>query len=153
MDNYVNYIRGKITKFLPKNDKTILVLKGVPIKLYNSEFKLDISAILNNKFAYFAEIVNNGRRIITYDEFLALYEFITAQYTNIIVLVNNLFINYFPLEVDISKKTLRSLLIHYNAVEETEEEESEEELEDLSEITKIYANIKVIRAFWFVQYF
>ncbi len=142
-----SHIRKRIQSYLYRDVKTIVVLKGVNIGIYDEDFVIDIGKILENKFGYFSEIVQSGRKVITYDEYMLLYDFVLAQYNKIVILENNLFINYYPLEVKMSDDMKKSLLVHYD-----EEKMLDNEINDVTDLTSVYANFKCINGRYYVVY-
>lgn len=79
--NIDEQINQKVREYLGQDG--IIVLKGVDISKFYSDLVIDIDKILNDKLAYFFEIYKMGRKIITYDEYLALYDFVVSQYMSI----------------------------------------------------------------------
>lgn len=139
---------NKIKELKEKDSRTIVVLKGIDIKLINESYNIDIDTILENKFMYTFSLQNQQRNIITYDEYLALYDLILSQYKKVIIIENNMYINYYPLQVKISKEKVNGLLTHYN--EEIEGEKFE--IGDISELCSIYGNIKCINDRYYITY-
>jgi len=141
------YLLKKIQVYL-ENEGTIVVLKGVDIKLIIEDVSVDIDELLENKLNYFIKISQTGRRVITYDEYLALYEFVLMQYIKIVILENNLFINYYPLYAKLSNNRLMALVCHYDE----EKEGDKHEIGNITELTTIYANVKLIHNSYYVTY-
>ncbi|MEO2496108.1 hypothetical protein ABHA36_18175, partial [Clostridium paraputrificum] len=96
MKDVKKIIEKKISE-ISNEESTILVLKGIDIKLLYNDLNINIEKIIDNKLLYFMNIVQNNRKVITYDEYLALYNLVSMQYKRIIILENNMFINYYPL--------------------------------------------------------
>ncbi|AFK87286.1 DEAD/DEAH box helicase [Thermoanaerobacterium saccharolyticum] len=145
MINLKDLISEIIQSYL-KDDETIIVLKGFSIKLYDNNITIDIDDILkNDKLKYFNLI--NERRVITYEEYLILYSFIIYKFKKITILENNIYINYFPLYVDIPEYIKKSLLINFD-----EDNESDEEIGNLSDYIAIYSNFKYINGKYYVVY-
>lgn len=141
------YINSKIEQYLDSED-TIVVLKGIDIKLIDDSLNINIEEILENKLNYFMKMAGPGRRIITYDEYLALYDLVLMQYKKIIVFENNMFINYFPLTAGISSEKLKALVNHYDE----EKEGDKYEIGSISDLTSIYGNIKNIDSRYYITY-
>lgn len=141
------YVKNKIKDYMD-DTSTIIVLKGIDITLYDEEITADMDELLENKLGYFMKIVQGSRKIITYDEYLALYEIILMQYKNVIIIENNMFINFYPLQVRISNEKLIALLYHYDE----EKEGDKYEIGNISDLTSIYGNIKFIKGRYYVTY-
>ncbi len=130
------------------DENTIFVLKGIDIQLIDKYLIIDMDKILENKLSAFMEIARLGRKVISYDEYLALYELVLMQYRKIVILENNLFINYYPLHIALSNERLKALEDHFD-----EEKEGEAvEIGNLGELTAIYGNIKKISGRYYVSY-
>jgi len=141
------YIRQKIRNYLV-DETAVIVLKGIDISIYDEQITINLDEVLNDKLRYFFRINQDGRRVITYDEYLALYDFVLAQYKNVIILENNMFINFYPLQVKISTEKLNALLCHYDE----DKEGDKYEIGDISELTLIYGNIKTMKDRHYVIY-
>lgn len=142
-------IKDRVSKIIGDIDKenSIIVLKGIDIKLFY-DISIDLNKILDNKLSYLFSIVKSGRIMILYDEYLALYNLITEQYNNIYIIDNNLYLNYYPLNISIEENQLYGLLNHYN----DELEGDGVFIGDISELTNIYGNIVSIDDQYFITY-
>ncbi|AEF17006.1 DEAD/DEAH box helicase domain protein [Thermoanaerobacterium xylanolyticum LX-11] len=146
MINLKNYINEIIQSHL-KDDETIVVLKGFDIKLYDSDISISIDTVLkNNKTKYFINLLNE-RRVITYEEYIMLYAFVLDTFKRVVILENNIYINYFPLYVVIPENIKTLLLINFD-----DDNESDEEINNLSDYTAIYSNFKNINGKYYVVY-
>lgn len=141
------YVINKV-EYYGDDPGTIVVLKGIDINLVEDKLSLDIDEILENKLNYFIKITQSGRKIISYDEYMALYELVVMQYKKIIVLENNMFINYYPLHVKLSDERLNSLMNHYDE----EKEGDKYEIGNITELTSIYGSIKFINDRYYITY-
>jgi ATP-dependent DNA helicase RecQ len=140
-------LQNKVEQYL-KEVGSIIVLKGLDIKLIYPKLLVDIEEILENKVAHFFKIAQSGRNVITYDEYLALYDLVVMQYKQIIILENNIFINYYPLYVKLSEDKLSALLNHYDE----EKEGDKYEIGNIADLTLIYGNIKLINKSYYITY-
>jgi len=141
------YLKNKIEHYL--NDSgNIIVLKGIDIKLIENNVSIDVEEILDNKLNYFLKLAQSDRKVITYDEYLALYDLVLMQYKKIIILENNLFINFYPLQVKLGNEKLKALLNHFDE----EKEGDKYEIGNITELTAIYGNIKFINDRYYVTY-
>lgn len=141
------YIKNKIEHYLDDSG-TIIVLKGIDIKLIENNLSIDIEEMLDNKLNYFLKLAQSGRKVIIYDEYLALYDLVLMQYKKIIILENNIFINYYPLQVELRGGRLNDLLNHFDE----EKEGDKYEIGNIAELTAIYGNIKIINDKYYVTY-
>lgn len=141
------YVQNKVHQY-SNEAGNIIVLKGVDIKLIDNNLNINIDEILDNKVAHFFKIAQSGRNVITYDEYLALYDLVIMQYKNIIILENNMFINYYPLYVKLSDKSLNSLVNHYDE----EKEGDKYEIGSITELTTIYGNINLANDNYYITY-
>ena len=147
MINYNERVQNIVSQY--KNEEgTIIVLKGIDLTLINESISINIDKVIQNKMAHYLDIYQSKRKIISYDEYLALYEVILMQHKKIIILSNNIYFNYYPLCSIISKQNIDALLNHYD-----EEKEGEQfEIGNISELTAIYGNFKVINDSYYVSY-
>ena len=91
----VNCIREKIESLNIGND-AIIVLKGIPLSIVDDTVGgVNLSDVVSNKLGYFMSIFGH-RRFVTYEEFLLLADFIVAQYKEIYILNNNIYMEQFP---------------------------------------------------------
>ncbi|QRN84658.1 ATP-dependent DNA helicase RecQ [Clostridia bacterium] len=117
-----------------KDPKTMVVIKGFNVDEVLSR-KIDLDRLLENRLGYFMRL-ESSKDILTYDEYLALREFIFAQYPKVIIIDNNLYENFYPLCVNIKTKIQDELLSHYNS----EIKKSGEMSKTAKAYTEIYSN-------------
>ncbi|HHY81852.1 MAG TPA: ATP-dependent DNA helicase RecQ [Clostridiales bacterium] len=145
--NLKENVKSIIEKYIDE-DSSVIVLKGIDITMYYENLVVDMDELLNNKMAYFMKIYANNRRVITYDEYIALYDLVLLQYKKIIIIDNNLYINFYPLQVKLSDQVLNALLAHFD-----EDREGDKfEIGDLTDITSVYANVIAINNRYYVSY-
>lgn len=147
MINMKEYINESINSRLD-NPGSIIVLKGIDIRLINNSLIIDIDEVIENKLNYFLKLSQIGRKIITYDEYLALYELVLMQYKKVIILENNMFINYYPLNAKLSNEKLVALVNHYDE----EKDGDQYEIGNIVDLTNIFGNIKFINGSYYVTY-
>jgi len=124
---------------ISSDDKTLIVLKGIPLTCAGLNH-CHLEQMLAGKMAYFIKLVQSGRKIICYEEFITLYDYILAEYREINILENNLYLNFFPLYVDIDQNTLEGLLNHFD-----DELFGEDVIiGDIDEYIQIYSNVLMI---------
>ena len=145
MSNRILY-RQIINKLdaLDLNNKTIVVLKGIPMKVVDESCVVEpVEKIVENKLAYFMNICSK-RKFITYEEFLLLNSFILDQYEHIYVLNNNIYMNQYPLDVSYSDEVKRGLLVHFT---ESEDDDNDEFIGDIENIIDLYSGLKEYNGF------
>ena len=126
---------SNIRKQIQPQEKCIFVLKGIPISLIEPDCYIEsVEQIRIDKMAYFMKIYSN-RKFLTYEEFLMLYPFVLAQYEKIYVLVNNIFMNQYPITEEYSERVRAGLLTHFS---ESENENDESEIGDIDGIIELY---------------
>ena len=142
MANHV--ISGKISEKINKLDKvdnSIIVLKGIPLSVVDKSIeRIDLSKAIENKMMYFMTAIYGQRNYLSYEEFLVLSDFVVAQYKEIYILNNNLYMEQFPIEECFSDVVRAGLLNHY--CESEDEENDESEIGDIEEYTAIFDGIK-----------
>ena len=109
-------IQEKISN-IDSDKKNIFILRGIPLNLLEKNFAENIEAAADNPLQYFFELVNGGRKFLTYEEFILLKSFISAQYDSVYILNNNLYANQFPIETKFSTETKNNLLEHFKEPE------------------------------------
>ena len=122
-------------------DNSIVVLKGIPLEVVDNEsaISLNINGIVDNKLKYFFELYGK-RKFLTYEEFLLLNSFILDQYKNVYVLVNNMYIEQYPIEIALDLRIRKGLITHFM---ETDGDECDDEvLGDIDEYISLYNGIK-----------
>lgn len=135
----VNRIQEKIAK-LDVAENSIIVLKGIPLQVVDSTVgKIDLGKIIENKMFYFMSIYGN-RKILSYEEFLLLADFVVTQYKEVYILNNNLYMELYPIEECFSEKVRSGLLNHYGESEQEENDDSE--IGDIDEYIAIFEGIK-----------
>ena len=142
----IEKINQKVREYLDQDG--IIVLKGVDISKFYDNLVVDIDKIFNDKLAYFVEMYKMGRKIIAYDEYLALYDFIVNQYKKIIILENNLYIHYYPLTVRIYEERITGLLRHFSE----DGDKDDIPIQELKEYINIYANVIEVNDKIYVAY-
>ena len=126
---------------------TLIVLKGIDINLVHPELVVDMDVLLENKLQYLFGVAGS-RQVITYDEYLALYDFVVSQYQQIVIIENNLFINYFPLQVKLSEQRLTDLVTHFDE----EKQGDRYEIGNIVDLTTIYGNISRVNDSYYIIY-
>jgi ATP-dependent DNA helicase RecQ len=142
--NNTNTLISKITETriteINVDEKTLIVLKGIPISMVDSSVeKIHLEDVIENRMGYFMSIYGK-RKALSYEEFLLLADFAVAQYKEIYILNNNIYIDQYPLEDCFTPEVRKGLLNHF---EESElDEEDDTFLGDISEYISIFEGIK-----------
>ncbi len=129
-------MRNLLKEFISKNAMTgiLFSVKGFSIE----EFGLPLSpleSVIENKISRLVALSQQESPIISYDEFICLYDLVLAQYKKIYILENDLYLNLYPINAYIPNKITEALLDHFN-----EDVDSDVLIGDLSEYTNIYSN-------------
>ena len=134
----LNKLHEKISE-IETNDNVIIVLKGIPLEVVDSTVdKIELSKIIDNKMMYFMSIYGN-RKFLTYEEFLLMSDFVVAQYKEVYIINNNIYMDQYPVEECFSPDIRAGLLNHYS---ESEEEDDETTIGDIDEYVSIFEGLK-----------
>lgn len=120
---------------------SMIVLKGIPMEAVFPEYaeKIQLETLTKNKLGYMMNLVSE-RSIITYEEFLLLYDFIVSQYSAVFILNNNIYMNQYPLELNCSETARNGLLTHFRDVEDNRHDD--EAVGDIQELISLYIGMK-----------
>lgn len=133
-----NCIRKKIESLNIENG-VIVVLKGIPLSVVDDTVgTIDVSNVVSNKLGYFMSIFGR-RRFLTYEEFLLLADFVVAQYKEIYILNNNIYMEQFPVEECFPDAVRTGLLTHFG---ESDEGETDSYIGDIDEYISIFEGLK-----------
>lgn len=113
---------------------TLFVLKGYPVEEYGGE-RINLHTVLENKVGRLVQLASQMCQIISFDEFISLYDFAISQYKKVILLENPQYMNLYPVNVDLNGDIINSLLVHYD-----DDASGDTEIEDISEYTFVYSN-------------
>ena len=142
----VELLRKKITDAInatKQHQNSIVVLKGIPISAIAPELeeKINLDQLTNNKLSYFMQIVAD-QRIIVYEEFLMLSDFILSQFSEVYIICNNLYMEQYPINLFCNEQTRRGLLLHFA---ESEDENDDTEIGDIEKYAEIYVGLREYR--------
>lgn len=134
-----NQINDKLSE-ITTNDKTLVVLKGIPVSYVDSSIqKIDLASVVDNKMGYFMSIYGK-RQYLSYEEFLLLADFALAQYKEVIILENNLYMEQYPVEDCFEDEIKQGLLAHF---EESEADENDETyIGDIDEYVSLFEGLR-----------
>lgn len=113
---------------------TLFVLKGFQTINYGVE-KVDIQSTIQNKIARLLQLTQQKQQIISFDEFICLYDLVLLQYKEIYVIENPVYMNLFPVDVKINDVISNALLNHFDS-----DADDNAEIGDINEYTLIYSN-------------
>ena len=135
----INKIKDKMDK-LDIDDNSVVVLKGIPVSVVDPEVnKIVLSDVASDKMGYFMSIYGK-RKFLSYEEFLLISDFAIAQYKEIIILENNLYMDLYPVEDCFTNDVKKGLIAHF---EESEADENDETyIGDIDEYIAIFEGIK-----------
>ena len=100
MKNTLTERANEIISNIRKESTSLIVLKGIDLDYIGSN-KVDLEKYMDNKFMYL-DYLRNTNNIISYDEFVCFYEAISLFYKKIYVIDNNIYINFYPINVNYS---------------------------------------------------
>ena len=134
-----NQINAKLSE-ITTNDKTLVVLKGIPVSYVDPSIqKIDLASVVDNKMGYFMSIYGK-RQYLSYEEFLLLADFALAQYKEVIILENNLYMEQYPVEDCFEDEIKQGLLAHF---EESEADENDETyIGDIDEYVSLFEGLR-----------
>ena len=136
----------EIINSIIKQSTDLIVIKGIDLDDLGLN-KVDLEKYIDNKFMY-VDYLRSTDNIISYDEFVYFYDVINLFYKNIYVIDNNMYINFYPINVNLSEKKLNIILSHYD-----EDINSDEVIgDDIQDYTNIYGNIIKINKNYYVAY-
>lgn len=135
----INKINEKVAEIVT-NEKSIIVLKGIPVSVVDDTVgQIELSKVIENKLGYFMKIFGN-RKFLSYEEFLLIADFVVAQYKEIYILNNNLYMEQFPVEECFDKEVRIGLLKHFEESEDAENDDSV--IGDIDEYISIFEGLK-----------
>lgn len=117
-------------------EKTIYVLKGIPMETADPENagKIDLEKLLESKLMYLMGIQSQGRRFLTYEEFLLLGALTAELYETICILDNNVWLSHYPLELRCSPEHIRGLVNHFQDPDDATEDQEVCSVRELNEL-------------------
>lgn len=134
-----NLVKEKINE-ISVNEKKLVVLKGIPLSVVDDSIeKISLDKVIEDKMRYFMSIYGK-RSYVSYEEFLLLADFMIAQYKEIYVLDNNIYMKQYPVEECFPDGIRRGLLAHF---EESEVDEHDDTyIGDIEEYVSIFEGLK-----------
>lgn len=133
----VNII-DSVKRIIDENNfgSTLFVFQGISPEVcgYN---KVEMEKVVNDPFGIVMTLYAEKEKpvVISFDEFVCLFDVVKSAFKNIIVIKNPLYMNLYPVEIQLSDEVKDSLLAHYD--DDTEESV---EMVDIDKYTEIYSN-------------
>ena len=112
----------------------LFVLKGFAMSFAGME-TADLQETIDNKLARLMQITQQPLQIISFDEFICLYDLLLLQYKKICVVENPVFWNLFSPGVSIREDISQQLLAHFDP-----DAGDEAEIGKIGEYTQVYSN-------------
>lgn len=145
-----NNLKTKINERLHELEQmpnSIIVMKGIPMEAVYPDYanNVNLETLVANKLVYFMKLISE-RSVITYEEFLLLYDFIVSQYSTVYVLNNNIYMEQYPLDLTISQSARQGLLNHFMEVEDDGFDDAQIG-ESVQELISLYVGIKEYNGF------
>lgn len=132
-------ITEKVNELLGE-ENSIIVLKGIPVSIVDhSVGEIKLANAVNNKIEYFMSIYKN-RKVLAYEEFMLVADFVVSQYKTIYIIKNNIYMEQYPIEECFSDDVRKGLLKHFENSEEDENDESY--IGDIDEYISIFEGLK-----------
>lgn len=130
------------------SSNNMVVYRGIENEDFNN---IDLQELFNKKPTKgWMDLCNSNRRLISYEEFLYFYKFIIDEYDNVYIINNNIFNNFYPLNIKIPTETKFQLTDFFD--HETDDSVSDIQVYDGEKYTKIYSNLKMINNSFWVRY-
>ena len=117
-----------------KMEGTLFVLKGFPTEIVKAT-QVKLSESISNKIARLFQLTMQEEQVISFDEFVCLYDLIILQYQKIYIIENSLYHVLYPVNITIDNYISKALLSHFD--DDASEDSS---IEGISEYTNIYSN-------------
>ena len=109
--NYIEEIKKTIEE---KNSKsTLFVLKGYEMEDFGCA-KSDLAEVIDDNLGRLVSLAMEPVKIISFEEFVCLYEMATRQFKNIVIFENPEYENFYPVNVKLSDEIQASLLTHFD---------------------------------------
>lgn len=133
---------ANVKEFIEKNngEDTIFVLKGFSVNDFGySQIDIDNLTSATQKRRRNNEVYSLPIRIISIEEFIYLNGLYKDYYDNIYLIENNIYINYYPIDIVIEENKLNKLLNHFD-----DDADDEADVSDIDNYIDIYSNVKKI---------
>ena len=114
----------KLLRALSPKTNSLVVLKGIPLEAMDAvpPETIRYEAITQNPLGYLMTLVNSERKYISYEEFLLIADLALAQYAEIIILNNNIYMSQYPVSLFCTDETKQGLLTHFLDIDDADDE-------------------------------
>ena len=116
------------------DENALFVLKGYSLDAVGL-IAPDLDAIFQNKIAWLFQLSQREQKIISFEEFVCLYDMILTQFSKIYIYENPLYKNFHPVEVILNDHITDVLIQYYD-----EDSDMPNHIDGLDEYTNIYSN-------------
>lgn len=128
------------------DEEVLIVVKGIDIELIGGE-KVDLSEFIGNKRKYIRKLMDDFN-IISFDEYVLFKDVIDNMFDNIYILDNNIYDNYYPINVFLNDDIIKNLYNFFNG----DIEDEVELIEGMQTYTDVYGNLTRINDEIYVVY-
>ena len=127
---------GKVLNVIRDNNATgtLFVAKGFDIETCGGD-RINLADVIANKVGRLFSLATKECQIISFEEFICMFDMVILQYKKVIILENPEYINLYPINVTINDDVSNSLLVHFD-----DEANGDTELIEISEYTYVYSN-------------
>jgi len=126
----------KLSNFIKENNNsgTLFVIKGYDFSELGFE-KIKLSSVINNKIDRLLSVSQSEIKVISFEEFICLYNFAVEQFKQIYIIENQAYQYFWPVNCDIDEGFIESLLKHYD-----EDADENTPILDIDEYINIFSN-------------
>lgn len=147
-DTYENLVL--IIENLNLCKKSLCVIKGFSPESIGMS-NIDLPSLLEESMtSNWIKLYSSNCKIITYEEFIYFNKFIVDEYEKIYIINNNLYENFYPLNVNISQDVIVKLVNHFD--NENDDESIDISLPNFNKYLDIYNNFVEINESYYVNY-
>ena len=139
-EEVIQSLLSKRIETIETDSHTLIVVKGFSLDGISSSPRPSLEEINQDKRRAFMEIAAN-QSIISYEEFLLLKDFVLAQYKHVCILVNNLYMNLFPLGDSVTPALSERLAAYFAEPDDAAENLTSDssQYEDIQDIIDIFS--------------
>ena len=131
----------KLLRALSPKTNSLVVLKGIPLEAMDAvpPETIRYEAITQNPLGYLMTLVNSEHKYISYEEFLLIADLALAQYAEIIILNNNIYMSQYPVSLFCTDETKQGLLTHFLDIDDADDEAA---IETDTSISSLFIGLK-----------
>ncbi len=137
---FKEHIEQLLRNLSPK-DNSLIVLKGIPLEAMDAlpEEPIQYEAIIQNPLGFLLSLVNSNRKYISYEEFLLIADLALAQYAEVYILNNNIYMSQYPVSLFCTDKTRQGLLTHFLDMDDADDDAA---IETDTSISSLFIGLK-----------